>query len=188
MRKFGFVFIIIAITLLIGCQKNDIDYDALYDEYYSDIEYVESDNLYDICEGVEDGEKISFEIEYAYEYENLSEMIESETAKFMYGEIYKVDYYNCISNNAYLMVYDSEFADESRELIRVSITDDVTLNVNQQYILNLVYNEEYDVYYLSQVNDSIIHVDSAETLSGVFLTEEYPKNLKGFLGEVFDME
>ena len=187
MRKFGYAIIILATIVLIGCQKNEIDYDKLFEEYYSDIEYVESDNLYDICEGVEDGEKISFEIDYAYEYDNLAEMIDSENAKFIYGEVYKIDYYNCISNNAYIMVYDSEF-NESRKLIRISITDDVTLSVNQQYILNLVYNEEYDVYYLSQVNDSIIHVDSAETLSGVFLTDDYPKNLKGFLGEVFELD
>lgn len=188
MKKFGFLLLAFSIIILVGCQKNDIDYDELYEEYYSDIEYVESDNLYDICDGVEDGEKISFEIDYYYEYENLAEMIEAPNAKFIYGEIYKIEYFNCISNNAYLMVYDSEFTEESRALIRISITDDVVLNLNSQYILNLVYNEEYDVYYLSQVNDSIINVDSAETLSGVFLTDDYPKNLKGFLGEVFDKE
>lgn len=188
MRIFKYILITLSVIVLASCQNKDIDYDAIYEENYSDIEYVESDNLYDICDGVEDGEKISFEIEYAYEYENLAEMIDAKDAKFMYGEIYKIEYFNCISNNAYLMVYDSEFNEESRNLIRISITDDVVLNLNEQYILNLVYNEEYDVYFLSQVNDSIIYVDSAETLSGVFLTDDYPKNLKGFLGEVFDKE
>ncbi|MCF7926443.1 MAG: hypothetical protein K9L74_02540 [Candidatus Izimaplasma sp.] len=84
------------------------------------------------------------------------------------------------------MVYDTEFTNDSWKLIRVNVTDDLNISVGNRYIVNLHYNEDNDVYFISQQSDSIIRFDSSNSLSGAFLTEEYPNDLDKFIDSIFN--
>jgi hypothetical protein len=83
------------------------------------------------------------------------------------------------------MVYESELED-SRELIRISNLKHLVLSEGQTYILNVTYNENNDVYQLSQQEDSIFRVNMDGEVSGVFWTNKYPENVDDFIEMVFE--
>jgi hypothetical protein len=87
MKKIGlFVLIGIGIILLAGCQKTVVDYEAIYEEYYADAEYVPSEE-FDLCDNVI-GDSSNIEIDYINPFDDLEDMMESEYSYFVYGEIY----------------------------------------------------------------------------------------------------
>jgi hypothetical protein len=180
------MLLFLLLIAMVGCSDEEVDYDSVYDEYYSEIEYDGSDLDYDICANQTDGTSLHIEIDYVFRYDNLDEMIEDDYSKFVYGEVYSIEDYNCISDSVYLIVYDSEFTNDSRKLIRVSITEDIIMSVGGKYILNLNYNEDNDVYFLSQQSDSILRVNSSNLLTGTFLTDEYPDNPEEFVVSIFE--
>jgi len=183
-RKIMMVFIFCLFLTACGNETEQVDYDALYEEYYSTVKYNAEDEL-DICFDMEEGLISSITIDYFKQFDDLGEMIDSEHANFVYGEVFKIEEYNCIADSVYFMVYDTEFEDD-RKLIRVSIIpSDSTLTYGKSYILNLVYNIENDVYNLSQNEDAIFTISSTNNVHGPFLTSEYPNELDAFIKQVF---
>lgn len=185
--KMRILFVFTLSLFLVACSEEtkQVDYEALYEEYYSDVEYTVEEWMTDICQGVDEGIELHIEIEYVYPFDNLSEMIASDSSNFVYGEVFKIEEFNCISDSVYMIVYDSEFEDD-RKLIRVSnIPSDVILVLGKSYILNLIYDEDNDRYSLSQVTDSVFTVASSNILQGAFLTPEYPNEVDAFIAQVF---
>jgi hypothetical protein len=181
---------ILMIVPLSGCtekaNQEAPDYQAIYDEYYADVAYNPSEE-FDICKEDADGNVVSHvEISYVLQFGNFTEMVENEYAKFVYGEIYNTESFNCISESVYMMVYSTEFPDQ-RELIRIAhLVDQVSFANGVTYLLNLTYNEDNDVYFLSQQNDSIFKIRNDGTISGAFFFGEYPRNIDAFIEEIFE--
>ena len=112
-------------------------------------------------------------------------MIDSQHSKFVYGEIFKTEDYNCIAKSVYLMVYNTEFED-GRKLIRVSVPLKHHFTDGTGYMLNLVYNEDLDAYFLSQDVDAIFRVNTYGTIHGSFFTDAYPDKIDAFVKQVFE--
>jgi len=181
------VIIIAFLLTLTGCSQESIDYEKVYEEYYRDVKYDSSNLDFDICGLNAEGIASDIEFVYVQQFDDLNDMIVDENARFVYGEVYRIEEYNCIADSAYFMVYHTEFAQDQRELIRVSINEETPLTEGHTYILNVVYNEANDVYFLSQLSDSIIYVNTSGTLSGSFLTDDYPNDAADFIDAVFEL-
>ncbi len=182
------LMILFVVLLLSGCEietnQELPDYQAVFDEYYADVEYSPSEEL-DICKD-SDGIASRIEISYVLQYEDFTEMVENEYSKFVYGEIYQTEAFNCISESVYMIVYNTEFPDQ-RELIRIAhLVDEVGFANGATYLLNLTYNEDNDVYFLPQQNDSIFKIGKDGTINGSFFSGEYPSNIDVFIKEVFE--
>lgn len=187
MKKIIIVFLLSTVFLLSGCNKKEIDYETLYEEYYASVEYTPDEQI-QLCDV---GSLLSshIEIDYINLYPEFSDMVESESGKFVYGEVYKTKDFNCLAKSVYLKVYDTEFTDE-RALIRISVPIESSFILEREYLLHLTFSESIDAYFLSQNYDSFFPIDSEGTISdsvfSSFFSENYPNNIEDFIDEVFE--
>jgi len=156
------LLLILFIVLLTGCSEEkvveEIDYTALIDTLYGDFEsnYTECDE-----NGVF-GTTSHLEVDYIYKYSNFEEMMDDEYSGFVYGKVVEERETNCFTEAMYLEIYEVGF-EEVRAIIRISVMkDDKLISVGGVYVLNLVYDEENDNYFLSQQSDSVFRVISGK--------------------------
>ena len=196
MKKMVMITVIGLTLLLSGCEverdsnvidTDDVNYEEIYEQYYAGIEYIpptEESGVKDWCSDLEDGQKLHIEVDTFLPVE-LDEMIEDTRTDFIYGEVYKIEDYNCISYNAYLKVYETGFKDDERPLIRISVIHGDVLVEGKTYILNLTYSSEPDFYSLSQSYYSVFHVNTSGNVVRDTVLEDKAYTLDEFLDEVF---
>ncbi|AIO19244.1 hypothetical protein KQ51_01367 [Candidatus Izimaplasma bacterium HR1] len=188
---YTFTVIGILLFLLSGCdfhrrsqiiESEGVNYGDVYEEYYSDIEFVPKEG--NICDDLEDSQKVYYEVDNLAPVD-LDEMISDRRTNFIYGEVYKIEDYNCVNYNAYFKVFETGFSEDEVPLIRVIVMHSYELEEGKTYILNLTYSKESQSYALSKGYSSIFYEDESGNVVRSGPDDYGTHNLEEFLDEIF---